>query len=110
MKMPVLFIGHGSPHIVHNLRVVDMMNMDAKPYDWAVEFDGRVKRDLLDRNHTALLDCQNMSRATSLAVPTLDHYLPMIFAIGLQEKGDALEFLHEGFPNSSVSMRCFKVG
>jgi 4,5-DOPA dioxygenase extradiol len=104
----ILIIGSGN--IVHNLRVVDMMNMDAQPYDWAVEFDERVKRDLLERNHKDLLDCQNMSRATSLAVPTLDHYLPMIFAIGLQENGDELEFLHEGFQNRSVSMRCFKVG
>jgi 4,5-DOPA dioxygenase extradiol len=104
----ILIIGSGN--IVHNLRVVDMMNMDAKPYDWAVEFDERVKRDLLAGNHAALLDCQNMSRTTSLSVPTLDHYLPMIFALGLQEKNDELEFLYQGFQNRSVSMRCFRVG
>ncbi len=104
----ILIIGSGN--IVHNLRVVDMMNMDAQPYDWAVEFDDRVKRDLLERNHEDLLDCQNVSRATSLSVPTLDHYLPMVFAIGLQEKTDGLEFIHEGFQNRSVSMRCFKAG
>jgi 4,5-DOPA dioxygenase extradiol len=96
----VLIIGSGN--IVHNLRVVDMMNMEAEPYDWAVEFD--------ERDHKALLDCQNMSRATALSVPTLDHYLPMVFAIGLQDKGDELEFLHEGFQNRSVSMRCFRIG
>lgn len=104
----ILIIGSGN--IVHNLRVVDMNHMDAQPYDWAVEFDEKVKRDLLDGNHADLLDCQNMSRATSLSVPTLDHYLPVIFAIGLQEKSDELEFIHEGFQNRSVSMRCFKVG
>jgi 4,5-DOPA dioxygenase extradiol len=104
----VLIIGSGN--IVHNLRVVDMQNMDAEPYEWAVEFDERVKRDLQDRNHKDLLDCQNMSRPTSLSVPTLDHYLPMIFAIALQEEGDKLEFIHEGFQNRSVSMRCFKIG
>ena len=80
----ILIIGSGN--IVHNLRVVDMQNMDAKPYEWAIEFDEKVKRDLLDRNHKDLLDCQNMSRATSFSVPTLDHYLPMIFAIGFKEK------------------------
>jgi 4,5-DOPA dioxygenase extradiol len=100
----------GSGNIVHNLRVVDMRNMDAKPYAWAVEFDERVKRALLDRNHQVLLDCQNMDRATSLSVPTLDHYLPMVFTIGLQDKGDDLQFLHEGFQNRSISMRSFKVG
>jgi 4,5-DOPA dioxygenase extradiol len=100
----------GSGNIVHNLRVVDMLNMDAKPYDWAIEFDEKVKRDLVERNHKDLLDCQNLSRATALSIPTLDHYLPMIFAIGLQEKDDALEFVYEGFQNRSVSMRCFKIG
>jgi 4,5-DOPA dioxygenase extradiol len=104
----ILIIGSGN--IVHNLRVVDMINMDAEPYDWAVEFDEGVKHALLEKNHAALLDCQNMSRATSLSVPTLDHYLPMILAIGLQEESDELEFLYEGFQNRSVSMRCFKVG
>jgi 4,5-DOPA dioxygenase extradiol len=104
----VLIIGSGN--IVHNLRVVDMYNMDAKPYDWAIEFDEKVKRNLLDGNHKDLLDCQNMNRATALSVPTLDHYLPMIFAIGLQEKDDAFEFVYEGFQNRSVSMRCFKIG
>lgn len=104
----VLIIGSGN--IVHNLRVVDMRNMDAKPYDWAVEFDGRVKQALLDRDHQSLLDCQNMDRATSLSVPTLDHYLPMVFTIGLQDKGEGLEFIYEGFQNRSISMRSFKVG
>jgi 4,5-DOPA dioxygenase extradiol len=104
----VLIIGSGN--IVHNLRVVDMRHMDAEPYVWAVEFDERVKHDLLERNHQDLLDCQDMSRAASLSIPTLDHYLPMIFAIGLQEKDDGLEFIHEGFQNRSISMRCFKIG
>jgi 4,5-DOPA dioxygenase extradiol len=104
----ILIIGSGN--IVHNLRVVDMQNMYAEPYEWAVEFDEKVKRDLLERNHHELLDCQNMSRATALSIPTLDHYLPMIFTIALQDKNDTLEFVYEGFQNRSVSMRCFKIG
>lgn len=104
----VLIIGSGN--IVHNLRLVDTQNMDARPYEWAVEFDEKVKRDLLERNHKDLLNCQNSSRATALSIPTLDHYLPMIFAAALQEKDDALDFVHEGFQNRSVSMRCFKIG
>jgi 4,5-DOPA dioxygenase extradiol len=51
-----------------------------------------------------------LNRAAALSVPTLDHYLPMIFAIALQGKDDALSFTHEGFQNASVSMRCFKIG
>ena len=104
----VLIIGSGN--IVHNLRVADFENAEAEPYDWAVEFDEQVKHDLLNRNHQALLDCRNLSRVTSLSVPTLDHYLPMIFSIALQQKDDDLTFTYEGFQNASVSMRCFKIG
>lgn len=103
----VLIIGSGN--IVHNLRVIDM-DVDAKPYEWAIEFDNRVKRHLVERNHSELLDCQNMDRVTSLSVPTLDHYLPMVCALSLQNKDDRLEFIYEGFQNGSVSMRCFKIG
>jgi 4,5-DOPA dioxygenase extradiol len=104
----VLVIGSGN--IVHNLRVVDMVNMDAEPYNWAIEFDERVKTDLQNGNHKDLLDCQNMGHAMSLSVPTLDHYLPMIFTIAMQEKDDQLNFTYEGFQNRSVSMRCFRIG
>ena len=45
-----------------------------------------------------------------LSVPTLDHYLPMIYAVALQEKNEPLTFVHEGFQNASVSMRCFQIG
>ncbi len=104
----VLIIGSGN--IVHNLRLVDMDRMDGAPYDWAVEFDEAAKQALLRRDHQALLDCRNMTRTTALSVPTLDHYLPMVCAIGLQDKDDGLEFLHEGFQNRSISMRCFRIG
>jgi 4,5-DOPA dioxygenase extradiol len=100
----------GSGNMVHNLRFADMENMEAEPFDWAVEFDKKLKQDLLDRNHKDLLDCQNMSRAAVLSIPTLDHYLPMIFTLALQGKDEKLEFIYEGFQNRSVSMRCFKIG
>jgi 4,5-DOPA dioxygenase extradiol len=104
----ILIIGSGN--IVHNLRVVDMQNMDAQPFEWAVETDEKIKCNLLERNHQDLLDCRNLSRAAALSIPTLDHYLPMVFAIALQDNDDTLEFIYEGFQNRSVSMRCFKVG
>lgn len=104
----ILIIGSGN--IVHNLRLADFENTDAEPYDWAVEFDEQVKRNLLDRNHKALLDFQNLTPAKVLSVPTFDHYLPMVFAVALQCKDDALTFTYEGFQNASISMRCFKIG
>jgi 4,5-DOPA dioxygenase extradiol len=75
-----------------------------------VEFDEKVKSNLLNKNHEYLIDYQKMGRAASFAVPTPDHYLPMIYAIALQEKNEALKFIFEGFQNGSISMRCFQIG
>lgn len=103
----VLIIGSGN--IVHNLGIIDFETADAKPYDWAVDFDERVKSRLLDGDHDALMDYKHIGGA-GLSVPTLDHYLPMIYILALQEKGEKLRFTHEGFQNASVSMRCFQIG
>ncbi len=104
----VLIIGSGN--IVHNLKLIDFEDMDAKPYAWAEEFDDMVKEALLARNHRGLIRYQESAKEAGLSVPTLDHYLPMIYAVALQEKGEPLTFIHEGFQNASVSMRCFQIG
>ena len=104
----VLIIGSGN--IVHNLRHVDFENVDAAPYAWAQEFDEQIKEHLLRREHADLIQYRNNGKASALAVPTLDHYLPMIYAIALQEKGESLTFVHEGFQHGSISMRCFQIG
>jgi 4,5-DOPA dioxygenase extradiol len=103
----VLIIGSGN--IVHNLGRIDW-NIDAQPYEWAVEFDEEVKVRLMSGNHRELIDFRSMGESAPLAVPTLDHYLPMIYALGLREKDEPLTFTHEGIQNGSISMRCFQVG
>lgn len=103
----VLIVGSGN--IVHNLGMIDF-ETDAAPYDWAVEADEKMKSNLVTGDHAALVDYAGMGKAAELAVPTLDHYLPMIYAIALQEEGEALTFTYEGIQNASVSMRCFRIG
>jgi len=104
----VLIIGSGN--IVHNLRHIDFENVDAKPYAWAQEFDEQIKEHLLRGEHAGLIQYLGNGKAAALAVPTLDHYLPMIYAIALQKKGEPLTFFHEGFQHGSISMRCFQIG
>ncbi len=103
----VLIIGSGN--IVHNLGLIDF-DTDAKPFDWAVKFDEKVKQCLVSGNHKDLINYTELGKEALYAVPTQDHYLPMIYAIGLQKKGEALKFIHEGFQNGSVSMRAFQIG
>jgi 4,5-DOPA dioxygenase extradiol len=107
-KQGVLIFGSGN--IVHNLSLIDFRNINAEPYEWAMEFDKKVKAALLEGNHRDLIELRNMGRSASLAVPTLDHYLPMIYVIPLQEKGEHRTFTYEGVQHGSVSMRCFQIG
>ncbi len=103
----VLIIGSGN--IVHNLGIIDF-DIDAKPFEWAVKFDEQVKQCLISGNHKALINYLKLGKEANYAVPTQDHYLPMIYSIGLQRKGERLKFIHEGFQNGSVSMRAFQIG
>jgi 4,5-DOPA dioxygenase extradiol len=104
----VLIIGSGN--IVHNLGVIDFGNIDAEPYDWAVEFDEKVKQNLIDGDHEKLINYDSMAGSAHMAVPTLDHYLPLIYVIALQEKNEPLIFTYEGFHYASISMRCLQIG
>ncbi len=103
----VLIIGSGN--IVHNLGLIDF-DIDAKPFEWAVKFDERVKQCLVSGNHKDLINYHALGKEASYAVPTQDHYLPMIYTIGLQKKDETPKFIHEGFQNGSVSMRAFQIG
>ena len=99
----VLIIGSGN--IVHNLRIIDW-NPDANPFDWAVEFDEKVKELLLAGKHKELIDYKSLGRSAAMSVPTNDHYLPMTYPLALAGK-DKIEFSFEGIQNGSISMRCF---
>jgi len=103
----VLILGSGN--IVHNLGLIDY-DIDAKPYPWAVKFDEEIKQTILAGNHQRLIQYLELGREAVWAVPTLDHYLPMIYAIALQRKGELLRWIHEGFQHGSVSMRAFQIG
>ena len=102
----VLIIGSGN--IVHNLGLIDF-DIDAEPVGWAVKFDDEIKQSLVSGNHGHLINYLNLGKEAVYAVPTLDHYLPMIYAVGLQ-KNEKLEFIHEGFQYGSISMRAFRIG
>jgi 4,5-DOPA dioxygenase extradiol len=103
----ILIIGSGN--IVHNLGLVDY-DINGKVLDWASRFDETVKQALISGNHQKLIDYRNLGKEALYAVPTQDHYLPMIYAIGLQQKNDPLRFIYEGFQHGSVSMRAFQIG
>jgi 4,5-DOPA dioxygenase extradiol len=103
----VLILGSGN--IVHNLRAIDW-RPDALGYDWAVRFDGLVRDRLVDNDHAALIGYENFGGDARLSVPTPEHYLPLLYVIGLQQAGEALRFPNEGLQNGSISMRSVLIG
>jgi 4,5-DOPA dioxygenase extradiol len=102
----VLIIGSGN--IVHNLRMY-FENPEVKAYDWAVEFDTYVKERIDARDFQSLIDFEKQGAAAKLSVPTVDHYVPMIYALGLAEKNESINYTFEGV-EASMSMRAFRIG
>jgi len=100
----VLIIGSGN--IVHNLRTVDFQQADSG-YDWARRFDDRA-REVLESDPTgvAALDGDADFRR---AVPTPDHYLPLLYIAGLAD-AQPLDLLVEGHVAGSISMTAYTLG
>ncbi len=98
----VLIVGSGN--VVHNLSLISWNN-DAKSYDWAIEFDTLVKKSIEDNDPTPLIEYQKLGQLASLAHPTNDHYLPLMYALGLRDKTDQFRFFNDTFDLGSVSMR-----
>jgi 4,5-DOPA dioxygenase extradiol len=103
----VLIVGSGN--IVHNLGILDWSNIDAKPYDWAIEFDQVVKQKLDNQDFASLVNYQQFGKAAQMSVPSNDHYLPLLYPLGLMDKTETVKYLYEGYQHGSISMRCFQV-
>ena len=106
----VLILGSGN--MVHNLRMVafDRMNEPNFGFDWAKEANGLFKKYILDGNHQALFDYEKLGEAVKLAVPTPDHYYPLIYTLALQEKKDNLSFFNDQLQAGSLSMTSVMIG
>jgi 4,5-DOPA dioxygenase extradiol len=97
----------GSGNIVHNLGMIKWGTGKQKEYDWAVEFDEKVKSYLINSDHAALVHYDKMGKIAQLSVPTNDHYLPMLYINALRNSKDKLQFIYEDIEMGSISMRCF---
>ncbi len=99
----VLIVGSGN--ITHNLRRVNWEG-DAPPMDWAVEFDEMIKKAIIERNNKLLLKQESkLDSLWSVAHPSLEHYLPLLYAYGASDEKDQAQFVYEGIQLGSLSMR-----
>ena len=103
----VLIIGSGN--IVHNLQMFFSRPNDMTPYDWTTEFDQWVKNKIVAKDFQSLIDFEKQGKAAKLSVPTVDHYVPMIYSLGLTDKNENIRFTNEE-TIGSISMRAFSTG
>ncbi|OWK74380.1 4,5-DOPA dioxygenase extradiol [Flavobacteriaceae bacterium JJC] len=106
----ILIIGSGN--IVHNLRMVDFRNINTigYGYDWAHEAREKTNNWLLDGNFQNVIDYQKQGTFMQAAVPTPDHYLPLIYSLGLKEKSENLSLFNDELIAGSLSMTSVRIG
>jgi 4,5-DOPA dioxygenase extradiol len=109
-KKGVLIIGSGN--MVHNLRMVawDKLSEAEYGFDWAQEMNTIFKEKISDGNHKALIDYEKLNAAAKLAVPTPDHYYPLLFSIALQDSKDDVGFFNDIAVGGSLTMTSVKIG
>jgi 4,5-DOPA dioxygenase extradiol len=96
----------GSGNVVHNLRLVDFR--DPTPQDWAIRADAEIRERIAARDHDALMDYPEREDAR-LPVPTPEHYLPLLYAIALQQDGETAEFFNAQV-QGAISMTSVLIG
>lgn len=103
----VLIIGSGN--MVHNLRIIDWNNQRGG-YDWAIEADTKIRELITDNNHQALIEYEKAGRAFEMAIPTPEHYLPLLYTLGLKQTDEAVSFFNNKTIMGSISMTSLKIG
>jgi len=103
----ILIIGSGD--IVHNLGAADY-DIYGKPHEWAEAFDKYIINAIKNNNHDILIKYKVLGDISKLAVPTDEHFLPLLYVVGAKDKNDNVEVIHRSIQNSSVSMSCIKIG
>ncbi len=109
-KKSVLIIGSGN--MVHNLRMIawDKMNTDNYGFDWAVQMNDTFKNLISDGNHQPLINYTGFGTAGKLAIPTPEHYLPLLYTLSLQSGNDKAEFFNDKAVAGSLTMTSVKIG
>lgn len=106
----ILIIGSGN--IIHNLRLIDWKNINTvgAGWDWAVEAREKTNNWLLDGNFNNIIQYQDQGIALQYAVPSPDHYLPLIYTLGLKSRTDDLSLFNDELIGGSLSMTSVRIG
>jgi len=106
-KKGVLIIGSGN--MVHNLRLVSWEMIRGGCYDWAHEMNEKFKQLILNGEHPSLINYQHLGKEALLAIPTPEHYLPLLYTLGLKEKDEQVSFFNDKAVGGSLTMTSVKI-
>jgi 4,5-DOPA dioxygenase extradiol len=81
-----------------------------EPYDWAKRFEAKARELILKHDFDPLIDYESLGPDAALAVPTPEHYLPLLYILGTCQEGDAITFPVEGVDGGSISMLTVQIG
>jgi 4,5-DOPA dioxygenase extradiol len=108
-KKGVLIIGSGN--MVHNLRMVSWNKMNENfGYEWALKMNDTFKQLITDGNYKPLIDYENLGAEARLAIPTPEHYLPLLYTLGLKGSNDKTSFFNDKAVAGSLTMTSVLIG
>jgi len=106
----VLIIGSGN--MVHNLGMVawDKFDSDNFAFDWALEASQKMKKFILNGDHKNLINYRVQGKAFDLAIPTPEHYLPLLYAMALKAENEDVQLFNDKAVAGSLTMTSVKIG
>ena len=109
-KKGVLIIGSGN--MVHNLRMVawDKLNEPEYGFDWAIKMNDKFKELIQTGDHQPLINYSSLGKDAMLAIPTPEHYLPLMYSLGLKTNKDDVSFFNDKAVGGSLTMTSVKIG
>jgi 4,5-DOPA dioxygenase extradiol len=108
-KKGVLILGSGN--MVHNLRLVDWDKMNEQDfgYDWAIEANEKMKKFILSNDHQSLINYRAQGKAFDLAIPTPEHYLPLLYSLAIKGDDEKIELFNDKPVMGSLTMTSLKI-
>ncbi|WP_353123822.1 4,5-DOPA dioxygenase extradiol [Dysgonomonas capnocytophagoides] len=106
----VIIIGSGNS--IHNLRMVDWSNMDTvdSGYDWAIGVNERIRQFITEGDHQSLVNFDKLGKEFKLAIPTPEHFIPLLYTLALQEKDEVPYIFNDHLVAGSLNMMSVKLG
>ena len=108
-KKGILIIGSGN--MVHNLQLIDWENINEPGfgYDWAIEANEKMKKYILSNDHQSLINYRAQGKDFDLAIPTPEHFLPLLYALALKEGNEKVEIFNDKPVMGSLTMTSLKI-